>query len=143
MLGPDAVLTAVLVGGRDPGDRVRLVPWGDERPQPEPRPWPGRLPAPAPATVPPEPLPVDVLDADGRPVGVDGRLRLTGVPARAVLDKASTDVAGWAGPWPVDERWWAPEEANRRVRFQVCLADGRALLLTLRRGDWTVTGVYD
>jgi protein ImuB len=143
MLGPDAVLTAVLVGGRDPGDRVRLVPWGDERPEPEPRPWPGRLPAPAPATVPPEPLPVDVLDAAGRPVGVDGRLRLTGAPVRAVLDQTSTEIAGWAGPWPVDERWWAPEEASRRVRFQVCLADGRALLLTLHGGDWSATGVYD
>ena len=31
MLGPDRVLTAVLGGGRDPGDQVRLVPWGDER----------------------------------------------------------------------------------------------------------------
>jgi protein ImuB len=146
MLGPDAVLTAALVGGRDPGDRVRLVPWGDERPQPEPWPWPGRLPAPAPATVPPEPLPVDVLDAAGRPVGVDGRLRLTGAPARAVLGQAPAEVAeiaGWAGPWPVDERWWAPAEASRRVRFQVCLADGRALLLMLWRGDWSVTGVYD
>ncbi|MCX6466014.1 MAG: DNA polymerase Y family protein, partial [Pseudonocardiales bacterium] len=32
LLGPDAVGTAVLVGGRDPHERVRLVPWGDERP---------------------------------------------------------------------------------------------------------------
>ena len=31
LLGPESVFTAVLTGGRDPGERVRLVPWGDER----------------------------------------------------------------------------------------------------------------
>jgi protein ImuB len=31
LLGPESVVTAVLTGGRDPGDRVRLVPWGDDR----------------------------------------------------------------------------------------------------------------
>ncbi|GAA3245361.1 hypothetical protein GCM10017691_52390 [Pseudonocardia petroleophila] len=31
LLGPDGVVTAVLAGGRDPAEQVRLVPWGDER----------------------------------------------------------------------------------------------------------------
>src|SRR5690606_23706203 len=31
LLGPDSVLTAVIGGGRGYADRVRLVPWGDER----------------------------------------------------------------------------------------------------------------
>ncbi|OLM10432.1 DNA polymerase-like protein [Pseudonocardia sp. Ae505_Ps2] len=31
LLGPEAVFTAVPTGGRDPGERVRLVRWGDER----------------------------------------------------------------------------------------------------------------
>ena len=31
LLGPDAVVTAVLSGGRSADDQVRLVPWGDER----------------------------------------------------------------------------------------------------------------
>ena len=50
LLGPDAVVTPVLGGGRDPGEEVRLVPWGDERsPRRDPdAPWPGRLPAPSP-----------------------------------------------------------------------------------------------
>ncbi|MGH9065343.1 MAG: DNA polymerase Y family protein, partial [Acidimicrobiales bacterium] len=29
LLGPDAVATAVLAGGRGPGEQVRLVPWGE------------------------------------------------------------------------------------------------------------------
>jgi protein ImuB len=143
MLGPDAVVTAVLDGGRDPADQVRLVPWGDERPEPAQEPWPGRLPAPSPATVPPEPLPVDVVDAAGAPVRVTDRLAVTGAPAKLSQKSGTAEIAGWAGPWPVDERWWAPAEGSRRVRFQVCLADGRAYLLTLADGGWTVSGVYD
>jgi protein ImuB len=153
LLGPESVVTAVPCGGRDPGDRIRLVPWGDERgSEPELRgpalgpdqqdsalPWPGALPAPAPATVPPLPLPVEVYDAGGAPVGVTARLELTAPPARLGDD----EITAWAGPWPVEERWWAPEETSRRVRFQVLLADGRAYLLVLEAGGWTVRGVYD
>lgn len=168
MLGPDAVVTGALVGGRDPGDRIRLVPWGDERPDPATEPWPGRLPEPAPASVPREPLPVEVFDGAGAPVRLAARLGITGEPAGlsfvgppaaaarpaqppaaaqppAVVEPSAVvePITGWAGPWPVDERWWAPEEASPRVRFQVCLADGRALLLTLTSGLWSVTGVYE
>ncbi len=32
LLGPESVVTGVLVGGREPGGQVQLVPWGDERP---------------------------------------------------------------------------------------------------------------
>lgn len=173
MLGPQAVVTAVLGGGRDPGAQATLVPWGDERAPDRPAlpPWPGRLGAPAPAAVPAEPLPAVVLDGTGAPVGVTSRLALTAAPAWLSIQPArppvnqpagspvaqpAGPVAGhptrgvaaeritaWAGPWPVDERWWAPAEANRRVRFQVCLADGRAMLLTLAGGDWSVTAIYD
>jgi protein ImuB len=31
LLGPESVVTAVLVGGRDPAEQIRLVPWGDDR----------------------------------------------------------------------------------------------------------------
>jgi protein ImuB len=151
MLGPEAVLTPVPGGGRDPGDQVTLVPWGDERvpARPAQQPWPGRLPAPAPTVVLPEPAPVLVLAADGTPVSVTARLALSGDPVAVVLNPAAkragqqVPIVSWAGPWPVDERWWAPDEASRRVRFQVCLADGRALLLTLRAGTWSVVASYD
>jgi protein ImuB len=65
-----------------------------------------------------------------------------GAPGRRAAD-AVEPVTGWAGPWPLDERWWAPDEASPRMRFQVSLADGQALLLTLTGGLWWVTGVYD
>ncbi|HEY0814540.1 MAG TPA: DNA polymerase Y family protein [Pseudonocardia sp.] len=36
LLGPESVVTAVLRGGRDPAERVLLVPWGDDRGESEP-----------------------------------------------------------------------------------------------------------
>ncbi|MEV4534902.1 DNA polymerase Y family protein [Asanoa sp. NPDC049518] len=145
ILGPESVVTAVLGGGRSPADQVRLVPWGDELAPARPAaPWPGRLPPPAPALVLPAPLPATVRDAAGEPVGVSARLMVTAAPARlAIGNGPPAEIIGWAGPWPVDERWWAPTEARRRARFQVALADGSAFLLSLAAGQWSVEAIYD
>lgn len=151
LLGPEAVVTAVLRGGRDPAERVRLVPWGDDRAEgdaaarrgePAP-PWPGRLPAPSPAVVPPEPLPAELRDAAGHPVGLAAPDVLTASPCTLAVDGGPpAAVRGWAGPWPVRQRWWAPDGAAGS-RLQVVDADGAARLLLARGGRWWVTGVYD
>jgi protein ImuB len=143
MLGPDSVFTAVLGGGRGYAERVRLIPWGDEKPTDDGQPWPGRLPAPAPATVLSEPAPIAVRTADGALLSVDTRLALTGPPATVHIGRTQTRVEGWAGPWPADERWWAPEEASRLVRLQLTLADGRAVLVAARGGAWYLEAEYD
>jgi protein ImuB len=146
LLGPDAVLVGVPSGGRSPAEAVRLVPWGDERvpDRPVEPPWPGRIPAPAPATVYPEPVPAEVCAADGAPVRVSGRLAVSAPPARLSVGGAGpVEVVRWAGPWPVDERWWAPAESHRAARFQLVLADGRAVLAALSGGCWTVEASYD
>ena len=103
------------------------------------RPWPGHLPAPSPAIVHPDPPTVELVDADGAAVRVSGRGLLVGTPARC----GTTDVVGWAGPWPCEERWWDPAAARRQARLQVVLATGAALLLSLRAGCWEVEGTYD
>lgn len=116
--------------------------------------WPGRLPPPAPAVVLPTPVDASVLDATGTPVVVSARLAVSAPPARLTIDATaevvggvgvggSAEIVGWAGPWPVDERWWAPAEARRRARFQVRLADGAALLLAVERGRWLIEAIYD
>jgi protein ImuB len=231
MLGPDAVVTAVLGGGRDPAERVRLVPWGDDRGSPPdpgatdpgaadpgaadpvapdpgvpeldavppgsappgpvlpfrdpvpglvpagwptdvlpaagarpsdlpvavrrrsgsarspvrepPPPWPGRLPAPSPAVVPPTPLPAELHDAAGRPVRLTAPDLLTAPPYAITVDgDPAGEVSGWAGPWPVWQRWWTPAGVAGS-RLQVVRADGAAFLLLVRDGRWWVTGVYD
>ncbi|WP_089157239.1 DNA polymerase Y family protein [Micromonospora sp. NBS 11-29] len=246
ILGPEAVVTAVLGGGRSPADQVRLVPWGDERvparPGPPPPlplppvgavsppvaavlpcpsaapassvgsgpstvsvpevsppavsapvapvsvapapvvapaqlpvvpvaaagsgggvvvaraggrragrggavpepPWPGRIPPPAPAVVLSTPLAAEVHDAAGEPVMVSARLAVSAPPARVTVGTGRpAEISGWVGPWPVDERWWAPAEVRRRARFQVCLVDGSALLLAVEGGQWLVEAIYD
>ncbi|MFI5492022.1 DNA polymerase Y family protein [Actinoplanes sp. NPDC051859] len=110
----------------------------DKRP-----PWPGRLPTPAPALVLPLPAAAVVLDETGTPVAVSARLELSGDPAVLAFGDECAEIAGWAGPWPVDERWWAPAESRRRARFQVAVTDGRAFLLSLAAGQWAIEAIYD
>ncbi len=92
---------------------------------------------------------MEVLDPAGRPVRFDDRLVMSGAPARVrtpATDRrppAEHDVAGWAGPWPLAERWWSATEARLRVHVQVTLADGRALLLVCTPDGWTCEAVYD
>ena len=74
-----------------------------------PPPWPGRLPPPSPAVVPPEPLPADLRDVTGQPVQLAAPDLLTAPPCTlAVDDGPPEEVRGWAGPWPVAQRWWVP-----------------------------------
>jgi protein ImuB len=151
MLGPDAVLTGVLDGGRDPANRIRLVPWGDDLvpARVADHPWPGRLPAPSPSRVLTRPLPAEVLDDAGRVVGVSGRGVLTGVPYRiAVAGRSSRRVLAWAGPWPVEERWWEPGGGRRCARLQAVLdaepaGEPLAVLLACETGRWRVEGIYE
>jgi protein ImuB len=150
LLGPEGVCTAVLGGGRGPADQVRLVPWGDERvpaADPEP-PWPGRLPPPAPTVVPTERVTAVVTGEDGEPIEVTGRHLLTGIPHRLEMAGVDREVRGWAGPWPVVERWWDTDTARRAVRLQVALdntndTNDTAVLLLREDGRWLVEGIYD
>ena len=145
MLGPEAVVTAVRSGGRGPAEQVTLVPWGEpvavgDRSAP----WPGQVPPPSPATVFAEPVAALVVDAHGSPVGVTGRCAVTAPPARvSVAGEPWEEVVAWAGPWPVDERWWDPSARRRRARFQVATAGGSAWLLALEAGSWWADAVYD
>jgi protein ImuB len=151
LLGPDRVCVPVLRGGRGPADRVRLVPWGDTTPEetaPD-APWPGRLPAPTPAVVFPDPAPASLTDAAGREVGVTARALLTAEPAEVTAAGSEpAAVLAWAGPWPVDERWWEPGGGLRLARMQVLAAgpsfgEQHGLLLSIREGRWFVEGRYD
>ncbi len=152
-LGASAVSVPEVRGGRSPADRVVRVPVDavdltSPRPAARPdhvtEPWPGRVPAPAPATVLAEPEPVEVVDAAGRPVGVTGRAEVTAAPARLTRSgQRPQAVVGWAGPWPVDERWWDPVRHRRRARFQVVEESGVAHLLAVESGRWWLEATYD
>ena len=151
LLGQEAVQVPVLSGGRGPAERITLTPLGDE-PVPRAaadRPWPGQLPQPAPAVLLDDP--VELLDSQGNPVRVTVRGMFTAEPVR--LDAAGSQYRGelswWAGPWPVDERWWDPGQggsvqsrSGRSARAQILVAD-TALLLCYRQRRWYLEGVYE
>ena len=146
MLGHGSVVRPLLAGGRDPAEQVTPVPFGDaaDPALPSGRPWPGRLPAPAPATVYPVPLPARVIDASGATVTVTGRAFVSAPPARLSADGGPLlTVTSWAGPWPVTERWWRPEGARRRARFQLVADDGSAWLAAVQDGQWLIEASYD
>lgn len=144
LLGGGAVLSARVQGGRGLRDQVQLVAWGeDDTPaRPADQPWPGQLPAPAPATILVPPTDVEVVDAHGHLVAVNRRLAMSGSPAVVITPEGSRAITGWAGPWPVAERWWSPEP-ERRVYLQAVLDDESAVLLACTASRWTWEALYD
>jgi protein ImuB len=145
MLGHEAVLRPVLGGGRDVSDRVNHVPFGEKR---EPRlaaspPWPGRILGAAPGVVYPFAREADVTDEAGAVVTVTGRCVLSAAPAWLATDgEPPLPITGWAGPWPLSERWWDPAAARRRARFQLLTGDGRAWLAAVQDGRWLIEAGY-
>ncbi|MBT4985482.1 MAG: DNA polymerase Y family protein [Ilumatobacter sp.] len=170
MTSDDAVTVPVWNGGRLPADRYRWVPASNVDLDGRARavssagtgsgpsgPWPGALPAPSPSTVFADPHPAEVLDDVGQPVQVSGRGVVSAPPAQFRLmsgDEASgwrpgrtRDIAAWAGPWPIDERWWEPEGHRRLARFQVITedpaGDQRGYLVVAEHRRWWVAALYD
>ena len=145
MLGHEAVLRPALGGGRDVAEQVNDVPFGEKR---EPRlavgpPWPGRIMGAAPGVVYPFAREADVTDDAGDAVTVTGRCVLSAAPAWLAADgEPPLRITGWAGPWPLSERWWDPAAARRRARFQLLTEDGRAWLAAVQDGRWLIEGGY-
>ncbi|RIJ76376.1 DNA polymerase Y family protein [Nakamurella silvestris] len=160
LLGPESVVTPVLAGGRGVAERIRFLPWGQEKVEEGSpgAPWPGRIPAPSPTRLTAAEnvgKVLDVLDIHGGAVGVDDRGFLSASPC--YLEPRTGPrrrISGWAGPWLFDERWWqgAPtigsgtdsaERGNPLARLQILLEDGPVLLVGYGRGTWSLEGVYD
>jgi protein ImuB len=148
--GPDAVHVPEWRGGRSEaltlvpaittdldGREARVQPWAGAGP------WPGHLPAPSPAVVHPG-RPCTVVDELGQAVRVSGRGIVSAPPAAVAVEGGpARDVVAWAGPWPLEERWWDPTANRRRARLQVVCDDGCAHLVVLEQGAWSVEATYD
>ena len=68
-------------------------------------------------------------------------------PARLVLaGQAPVAITAWAGPWPLDERWWSAS-ARRVVRCQLVDVLGGAYLASGTMTDagprWQIDARYD
>lgn len=166
----EAVTVPVWSGGRLPADRYRWVPASNVDLDHRVRavssagtgsgpsgPWPGALPAPSPATVFADPHPAEVLDSAGQAVEVSGRGAVSAPPAGFRLLNGDEeqgwrrgrirDITAWAGPWPIDERWWEPDGHRRLARFQVVTEDRdegqRGYLVIAEHRRWWIAALYN
>jgi protein ImuB len=162
----DAVTVPVWNGGRLPADRYRWVSAAmvdlDHRARAVSSagtgsgptgPWPGTLPSPSPASVFTEPHPAMVLDEHGEAVRVSARGVVSAQPSVLVLLTGddttgwrrgrTRSIVAWAGPWPIEERWWEPERHRRLARFQVITDDNDGFLVVAEHQRWWVSARYD
>ncbi|MGA1386974.1 MAG: hypothetical protein ACO33D_01475 [Ilumatobacteraceae bacterium] len=156
MHGAESVTIPTWRGGRDPArwfefvrsdavDLERRV----AREVAMPVTWRGSLPSPAPSLVfdaAPD-AHIDVHGTDGRPVGVTSRHAMSDEPAVVRMGSATYDVLAWAGPWPVEERWWDAQRARRAVRLQLLLRERgteqtRAMIAVLEHHVWRRAAWY-
>jgi protein ImuB len=153
LAGAEEVLVPAAAGGRLPGDAYAWVPAvtadlaePSQRLTPSDGPWPGSLPSPSPAVVYPQPLAIEVHDGEGRPVRVTGRGAVSAAPAtvrRGTGARAPIEqITAWAGPWPLEERWWDATRARRSARFQLLTESGSLILVSLERQQWWLLGDY-
>ena len=167
LIGINAVLRPIPCGGRAVAGRVVTVPYGEADPVEvkalRTRRWRGELLAPLPSVVgarvegisrlshasdsemtPPSArhpaAKVTVLDAEKEPLYVTGRGVLSGVPAFLQWGGRVLNITGWAGPWPVDEQWWA--EGKRYARMQVSTDEPGAFLLVCKGARWRIEATY-
>lgn len=147
--GEAAVRTPTWSGGRLPDERYRWVPANAvDLDDPAGRldrgegPWPGALPAPSPTVVRDDPLPIEVLDERGEQITVTGRGEPSGAPSTMVVHGRRQRVVAWAGPWPVEQRWWHPSVARRLARFQFVTEQGEAHLVVVERRRWSIVATY-
>jgi protein ImuB len=162
----DAVTVPVWHGGRLPADRYRWVSAAtvdlDQRLRAVSAagtgsgpagPWPGTLPSPSPATVFADPHPAEVLDEHGAAVRVSARGMLSGRPTTLMLSTGDDatgwrrgrprSIIAWAGPWPIEERWWEPGQQRRLARFQVVTDDHDGFLVVAEHQRWWISARYD
>jgi protein ImuB len=156
MHGAESVTIPTWRGGRDPArwfefvrsdavDLERRV----VREVAMPVTWRGSLPSPAPSLVfdaAPD-AHIDVHGTDGRSVGVTSRHTMSDEPAVVRMGSATYDVLAWAGPWPVEERWWDAQRARRAVRLQLLLRERgteqtRAMIAVLEHHVWRRAAWY-
>jgi protein ImuB len=93
---------------------------------------------------------VQINDQFGKLLSVSARHELSASPVSVIIGATHYKVNSWAGPWPVEERWWDSARSRRLVRLQlVCekiTVDSAlqilAMLAILEHGEWTVAAIY-
>ncbi len=143
IVGEEHVVVPAARGGRLVHDQYTWVSAstvelaeGEARVRPPVEPWPGRNTGPSPAVVHDPPVVIQVHDAAGTPVQVSGRGQLSAPPAAVLVGGHWLAVRYWAGPWPVEQRWWDAATHRRVARFQLLTDDQRLFDVGLEDRRW-------
>ncbi|MEY3801952.1 MAG: hypothetical protein RLZZ51_234, partial [Actinomycetota bacterium] len=158
LLGSSAVQIAKWQGGRDLLDsyelvsatHVQTIDSANSDKQSTVAKWRGALPTPSPSVVYNNPVQVQINDQHGKLLSVSARHELSASPVVVIIGTTSYKVISWAGPWPVEERWWDTARGRRLVRLQlVCekitvedTPQISAMLAILEHSEWTVAAIY-
>ena len=151
-LGAHAVRVPLWRGGRDPAEAFELTPAAlvdlERRADAVEvsHEWSGALPSPSPSIVFDDRGEIDVRDAHDRHVSVSGRHELSAPPTHVIIDRRRCRVRSWAGPWPIEERWWDGLRRRRIVRMQLVIEDRpqthKAVVVVLDNGRWGLSAQY-
>jgi protein ImuB len=87
-------------------------------------------------------VPVEIYDGRGDVVRVTGRGDVSAPLAVLALPTARHRLIAWAGPWPIDQRWWSPDRSRRLARFQVVTDEGVAHLVGIEQQRWSILATY-
>lgn len=149
LAGEQAVRVPEWQGGRLPADRYRLVPAAsvdledsNQRLDRGEGGWPGALPIPSPTVVFEQPVAIELLDEREQSVRVSGRGEISGSPALLVTGSNRQRVTAWAGPWPIEQRWWSTGRQRRLARFQIVTEQGIAHLVSVEQQRWSILATY-
>ena len=170
LIGMNRVLRPIHRGGRAVARRIATVPYGEDDPEAitalPTRQWEGQLLHPLPGLIgaptsgvvpasgaadthnPSAAHPAArlmLLDRHSDPVHVTGRGLMSAPPDTLRWGARQLRITGWAGPWPVDEHWWA--EGKRYARLQVSAREGtsesvHAFLLVCKGKQWRIEATY-
>ncbi len=152
-LGVDAVLQPVPAGGRGVEERIHFVPYGEKRDaiRNPAGSWPGKIPGPLPARlgggINHPASQVIMIDAEGQRIYVTAEALLSSSPYALSWGPARYLITGWAGPWPVDDRWWE-KNGTKYARLQVvgrAVSEERQLsawLLMWKDNKWRIEATY-
>ena len=171
LIGMNRVLRPIHRGGRAVARRIATVPYGEDDPEAvtalPTRQWEGQLLPPLPGLIG-APTNADgaysadernpsaahpaarlaLLDRHGDAVYVTGRGLMSSPPETLRWGARRLRITGWAGPWPVDEHWWA--EGKRYARLQIAAREetyegapkNHAFLLVCKGKQWRIEATY-
>lgn len=146
-LGTDAVLTPTPAGGRGVTERIRFVPYGERVEELErlaQGTWQGAIPGPLPAMVGHPAAKVVMVGEEGQAVYVTADAVLSAQPAGLRWGGKRFLITAWAGPWPVQGRWWRDEKPVARLQAVGVDKHGNEYAwLLLWCGEWRVEASYE